>query len=198
MNIHKLSVILAIFALLLSVGAVNATETFLGKGDDVTKAFELNEGVAIFGFEHDGEHNFIVELYNAETGKQEDLLANEIGEYSGETIIAVKDSGKRQLNVKADGNWEVTFEQPKEVSGKSLPQNFHGKGDDVVGPVELKRGLVKFEGVHAGEHNFIVELYESNGRDRELVFNEIGPYEGKQLVEVKTSGNYYIGVVGND
>ncbi|MGB2728516.1 MAG: PGF-CTERM sorting domain-containing protein [Halobacteriota archaeon] len=211
MNIHKLSAILAIFALLLSVAAVNAAGTFSGRGDDLTRAFELNEGIAIFGFEHDGDSNFIVWLYNAETGEQEELLANEIGEYSGKTMVAVKDdeilavdTGKHQLNVEADGNWKITLEQPTEVSGRGLPQTFGGKGDDVVGPVELKKGSVKFEGTHKGSGNFIVELHESNGRDWELVFNEIGSYEGKQLVSVGTgilaipSGNYYISVVGDD
>lgn len=200
---HKLSAILTIFVLVLFVVVANAAGTFSGKGDDVTKAFELHEGVAIFEFEHDGSSNFIVLLYSAETGEREDLLANEVGRYQGKTIVAVQDSsystiksGKYQLDVQADGNWRMTFEQPKEVSGESLPQSFKGSRDDVVGPIELKRGSVKFDCTHEGYSNFIIGLYESNGKDRELIVNEIGPYTGKQLEEIGTSDSYFISIVG--
>lgn len=209
---HRLCVILTIVALLLSVVGVKATETFSGEGNDVTKVFELQEGVAIFDFEH-GKGNFFVNLYNAETGSLSEYLYTDsimpeiekkkkvfkVNNRTG-TLQSKLNPGKYLLEIKARGNWTITLEQPTEVSGESLPQTFRGRDDNkVFGPVKLKRGLVTVNCIHEGEGLFGVELYESNGEEKIHIIKTFEPYyKGTELVEVENNGNYYVHIFGNN
>ena len=92
-------------------------QTFQGKGCYVTLFFSLKEGLATFDMTHDGESNFIVELL-AYNGTLVDILANEIGSYSGKKAIGVKknnligaEPGMHILSVTADGNWSISVSQ---------------------------------------------------------------------------------------
>lgn len=87
-------------------------ENFSGSGYEVTEPLELEAGNVVFSFYHDGSSNFIVTLYH-EDGSYQELLANEIGYYDGETSVSIGyDSyqpppGTYYLDVTADGNWEI-------------------------------------------------------------------------------------------
>ena len=86
--------------------------TYSGAGDDVPSPFML-ENVK-FELSHDGDSNFIVQLFN-DDGEYVKLLVNEIGEYDGSVSIKVSDGGYpadtskgiHYLDITADGNWEV-------------------------------------------------------------------------------------------
>ncbi|MCK5261717.1 MAG: PKD domain-containing protein [Thermoplasmatales archaeon] len=166
--------------------------TLSGSGDDVTSSFNLKEGIAIFHMTHNGGRNFIIWLYNADTGEKEELLVNEIGSYSGSGIVGVTTGwsgaspGRYLLDVTADGSWQVDIEQPNPSSATSLPQTFTGRGADVPSPFMLEsgKGAVKFKMHHDGSRNFIIWLYHISGDREELLVNEISNYDGSTLVSV--------------
>jgi len=166
--------------------------TFSGSGDDITSSFYLNEGIAIFYMTHHGGSNFIIWLYNADTGERKELLVNEIGSYSGSGLIGVTTEwsgvspGKYVLEVTAGGSWQVTVEQPSPSTAVYLPQTITGRGADVPSPftIEGGKGAVKFNMHHDGSRNFIIWLYNVNGDREELLVNEIGNYDGSKLVSV--------------
>ena len=68
-----------------------------GTGDDV---FIWDGSRTIAAINHDGSRNFVVWLFS---GSGRDLLVNDIGPFSGETVI---DEGVFEIN--ADGNWSIT------------------------------------------------------------------------------------------
>ena len=167
-------------------------KTLSGYGDDVSSSFDLNEGIAIFDMTYSGGSNFIIWLYNADTGERKELLVNEIGSYSGSGLIGVTTGGsgvspgKYVLEVTASGSWQVTVEQPSPSTAVSLPQTITGRGADVPSPfmIESGKGAVKFTMHHDGSRNFIIWLYNVNGKREELLVNEIGNYDGSKLVSV--------------
>jgi len=88
-----------------------------GKGCDVSPFFVLVEGLTTFDMTHNGDSNFAIQLFSA-NGEMEELLANEIGSYSGKKAIGVKQGniigarpGIHILSVTADGNWTLSISQ---------------------------------------------------------------------------------------
>lgn len=160
-------------------------EQFSGSGQTVTDSFSHGGPAMVVVFEHDGSSNFIVELVNAETGETEEILVNKIGETSGAIAIPAGSSDEYRLNIDADGAWSIEVAEPLPQEGdiEQLPAEASGTGPDVVGPIELNGNTV-VSGEHNGESNFIVravdELAMFNS-DQELIFNEIGQFEGETL-----------------
>ncbi|MEA3238683.1 MAG: hypothetical protein U9Q94_02750, partial [Candidatus Bipolaricaulota bacterium] len=164
--------------------------TLSGTGDSATEVFTLTEGLATFEMHHSGSSNFAVWLYDT-NGKAVDLLANEIGPYSGTALEGVQaDSmaavpGTYLLEVTADGAWEITIQQPSYASGEALPWSDNGTGDAVTGPFELSTGTIKFALNHSGSSNFVVWLYRTDGKAEDLLVNKIGAYHGSKIVGVQ-------------
>ena len=80
--------------------------SFSGSGDSVTDAFTAN-GFTTFTATHSGDHNFVVRLLDADSGKLVHLLVNEIGDYSGQVAKGL-DGGTYKITITADGPWSVT------------------------------------------------------------------------------------------
>jgi len=168
--------------------------TFKGTGDTVTESFTLEKGIAIFHIHHTGYSNFIIWLYNADTGEREELLVNEIGSYDGSTLLGVTSGylgdvseGNYILEITADGSWEVDIEQPLVKEATEPPISLSGNGDSVPPPFVLDSGLVTFHMHHTGYSNFIIWLYNADGEREELLVNEIGSYDGSTLVSVSNA-----------
>lgn len=87
-------------------------QTMSGSGPSVSIPLQLAAGTVIFNMTHDGSSNFAVILWS-DDGEYEDLIANEIGAYSGETSVTVGTGllqvspGIAWLNIAADGNWTI-------------------------------------------------------------------------------------------
>lgn len=81
-----------------------------GKGDKVTGLINATQSRYVVKLSHDGQRNFIVKvhLYNGKWYDYE-LIANEIGKYNGETIIALDKGKQYYIEVMADGNWTIDF-----------------------------------------------------------------------------------------
>ena len=74
-----------------------------------TPFFTLKSGIATFKMTHNGSANFAVILYDS-YGNNIDLLANEIGPYSGSQVVPVQ-SGTYILDVEANGTWSIDITQ---------------------------------------------------------------------------------------
>ncbi len=167
-----------------------ANVTMTGTTDKVTDKFALQAGVTIFHLIYEGTGNFAVTLKDT-NGGYVDLLANEIGVYSGETLIGVKTDnivgakpGDHFLDVQASGSWTVIVEQPRISSGLALPQNLAGNGAQAYFPIALTSGVAVFNMTHSGSSNFAVTLWADDGDYVDLLANEIGDYSGERSVTV--------------
>lgn len=82
-----------------------------GKGDTVTKLITPPSALTKVKLTHDGERNFIVKIYAYNGSKYEyNLLANQIGAYSGETVATLNTGKQYYIQIKADGNWTIDLE----------------------------------------------------------------------------------------
>jgi len=171
-------------------------QSFSGSGQTVEQGIDIEGGLVVVEGEHDGERNFQMSLAN--DSEFDDSFINVIGEFDG-AQAALIEGGEYILDVNADGNWEVTIRQPRSGQGEELPTSFAGNGPDVVGPVQFGGTNVAI-GEHDGERNFQVEIYPMTGSFGELVFNEIGEFEGETTfsfsgvgwIDINASGNWGI------
>lgn len=74
-----------------------------GKGDNVVLVNPPTSGLVTATFTHKGSANFVVTAYG--TDGSVNLLVNEIGHYSGDSLIP---DGTGLLQIEADGSWSVS------------------------------------------------------------------------------------------
>lgn len=101
----------------------------------------------------------------------------------------------------SDGNIVENTSQCVTAKEVNQTQTFSGNTADVTKEFYLKPGLVLITGSYKGERNFIVHLLDSKGSTVDLVFNEIGDYNGKHATQIKNEGYYRLaieGIVGLD
>ena len=157
--------------------------TISGTGDIVTEAFEIKSNFMIINSSDNGSSNFIVRLHGV--NGSEDGLVNEIGPYSGQQFKEI-DPGEYRLEVKSEGNWEITFDPNIPKEGQQSPLS--GYGDKVV-MLNIEAGNYILNATDNGSSNFIVRVNDSSG-----LVNEIGPYSGQSIAKFSDSGLYAIQV----
>lgn len=87
--------------------AAPAPASFTGAGTTATPKFSLKEGLIRVTLQHDGQHNFIVQLLDS-TGKHVgSSWANETGVVNQTKAIRVPADGDYLLDITADGNWVI-------------------------------------------------------------------------------------------
>jgi hypothetical protein len=151
-----------------------------------------NPGVASISYA--GGSNFSVASLDSSL-KEQDLLVNTIGHYTGTVLFNVSQGiDAQQLQVTASGPWSITLE-----SIRSLPSftgsTASGKGDAVL----IYGGPAGAATIHSsGSGNFVVWEY---GNDSNLLVNEIGAYSGTvvmsagpALIAVESTGPWSIAV----
>jgi hypothetical protein len=79
--------------------------SFSGYGDGIVSFKITGSGLRVFMMTYKGLHNFIVELKD-EKGDYVDLLANEIGSYSGKKSASLT-AGTYKLDVTSSGPWTI-------------------------------------------------------------------------------------------
>lgn len=152
-------------------------QSFSDSGAVVEDDIEIEGGLTVVDATHtSGEGNFQVHLVPSE-GEFDEMFVNEIGEYEGQTAALIE-GDTYQLDVEADGDWEIEIRQPRAASGDSLPQSIGDEINQVYGPFEFDNSHTA-TGEHTGDGNFIVHVYPPEGDFGEMVFNEIGEYEGE-------------------
>jgi len=173
-------------------------QSFSGSGAAVERDIEIEGGLTVIEASHNGESNFQVSLVPDEGFDV--LFINVIGDFDGSQAELVE-GGTYLLDIEADGGWSITVKQPRATSGSSPPDSFSGRGPDVVGPIEFD-GTHIAEGSHSGEGNFQVRVMPMEGSFSELVFNEIGNFNGETTfsyrglgwVDVNADGSWQIDI----
>lgn len=160
--------------------------TFSGDSDDVTEPFDIEGGFTSFDMVHDGESNFQVELIDTDSGDTQEHLANEIGEWEGLLPYEVP-RGEYVLDITADGNWEIIVRQPRHTleDAESVPVMGEDEYPNYLGPIEFE-GFHRIAGRYEGDGNFVVWLLDDDGGEVDLLFNEVGEFEGENTY----SGNH--------
>lgn len=169
-----------------------------GKSDSLSDVFYIDEGVLLVDAVHSGRSNFIVRIF-PESGDFRTLSISHIGSYSGRRIHAVSEGpftinpGAHRVEVMADGEWRLDLLQaPTTGRGIPLPVSEAGKGDAVVGPVEISAGTTPVHLTHTGSSNFLFEAINVNGIQTEHLVNEIGVYDGSVALSASESNNPFI------
>lgn len=159
--------------------------SFDGETPAVTDEFTLEEALSVFAFEHEAEDdiaNFIVEL----EGERDELLVNELDDVIGATATPTP-AGEYLMDIDAAGPWEIVVGQPSAPDDeiRTVPAAVSDEGPAVVGALEVA-DTVTVRGEHTGESNFIVHAYDEDDSDifdGELIFNEIGDFEGETRMD---------------
>lgn len=168
-----------------TANAQSAPIDLSGRGQKASEQFDLEQGLSVFTMNHTGGSNFAVKLLDS-SGKMVDLLANDIGNFTGEKAVGVTTPGKYLLDISADGPWTIKVEQPRPESAPSVPKEFTGKGQQVSEPFSTGKGLATIEMTHNGSSNFAVRLLDKSGNMVELLANEIGAFTGSKATSVET------------
>ena len=168
--------------------------TLTGSGQQATSKFTLKKGLSIFKIKHTGgNRNFTAYLVDG-SGEELNLLANEIGSANVSKATNIRSDGDYLLNVNADGNWEITIEQPRSNNASST-RTFTGSGQQATELFNLDKGLKTFKITHTGKSgNFTVYLVDNEGNDLDLLANEIGAANTSKAVGIRESGIYLLNV----
>lgn len=170
-------------------------QNFAGTGEEVREGITIEGGLTVLEATHSGESNFQVTFAG---GQYDTYFVNAIGDYDGSTAELVEE-GEYIMDVTADGSWEITVRQPRSGDGAPLPVSYTGNGPDVVGPVRFD-GTGVASGSHDGDSNFQVTVLPMTGSFGEVVFNEIGSFDGETTysasgigwIEVVADGNWSV------
>jgi hypothetical protein len=184
-----LIIFILIFSILSTTAFADATiKNILGGGDTITDPFHLPEGSLIFSMQSSGEGNFIAWLLDENREKIE-LLANEIGLFSGSRGIGIPKTGDYSLAVKASNLWSVKILKPNKAENEkfSLISGSGAKGTHLY---HIDSGLKSFKTEYLGEGNFIVWLLNEKGRKIAILANEIGTFSGVKETNIPSSGFY--------
>jgi len=172
-----------------------APQKLTGSGMKVTSLNVARESPVVIKGTHRGESNFIVDVLG---GDYPDNAFNEIGNYSGATVLTGLSVGKHRVKVNADGPWTLTVTQPDPPANPSgIPGAVTGKGSAVVwvrASADIEPIIV---GRHRGESNFIVDLMTPDGSGEENLFNEIGDFTGETTTSIP-AGDYQMSVQTDD
>ena len=152
-----------------------------GTGDYVAQGLKV-KNYGVLHITHSGSENFIVKLYKNK--EYENLLVNTIGNYTGDVLV--DGSGEYELEIKADGNWNITSDGLT-IDDKT---SFSGKGDSVTGITSTGTGNWKI--TNNGSGNFIVKEYGVSSGYMDLLVNEIGSYSG--VVKTTSSDDIFFAV----
>jgi hypothetical protein len=88
----------------------------IGKGQRASNLFNLREGLTVFKFLHRGTGHCAIWLKD-KNGKDVELIANEIGKFTGSKSVSVKKRGKFLVDVEADSDakWSINVRLPSKT-----------------------------------------------------------------------------------
>jgi hypothetical protein len=159
--------------------------TFTGSGDSVVDISTKWEGPALLHIIGPTVHdNFAVWTYD--TSGDKDLIINTIGAYDGRIPIQLSDRDLPvvTLEIEAGGEWtvEILPISKEFVEILEAPGIFEGKGDNMIG---VKGSASTITAKCNKDVNFAIWSYSAT-QGRDLLFNEIGPYEGTKVLPKDT------------
>ena len=98
-------------------------------------------------------------------------------------------------------------EKLKEEEGKDTKQEgleekrpiiLFGFGQEASEKFVLEKGLVRFNLVYKGQHNFIVWLLDNTGKKIELLVNTIGYFHGSKAIGINETGIYLLDISADE
>ncbi|GAA4183974.1 hypothetical protein GCM10022252_12130 [Streptosporangium oxazolinicum] len=180
-RIFALLTVLASTALLtppaqaVTTAQTSAATTYRGEGDRLLRV-RATAKPGIVKITHDGEGYFSVWSLNP-SGKEDDLLANQVGPYKGTAAFNTGASNRTAaFSIKADGAW--TLQVLPLTKARSWSITSRGTGDDVLRLSSTSRGLRSLKVRHSGDGYFSVWTLDANGRIHNLVASKVGTYAG--------------------
>lgn len=157
-----------------------------GDGQSVTDPFTLDSGLAIIGFDFEGDgsvENYILEL----AGARDNIVVNALNPVTGAGAVPAE-SGEYRFDVDGPAAWALQVGQPvapaEEI--RTVSAEASGEGRAVVGPLETLE-TTTVSATYEGGGNFIVEAYLESAAgllDSEIVVNELGSFEGETLMDI--------------
>jgi hypothetical protein len=174
---------------------------FSGQGNEATQLYALDAGLIRCDYTYAGEHNFIVQVLDSQ-GNWAAVVANEIGSCEGSSAGTIGSPGDYLLNVTAAGDWTVRCEANARGTQPSPWQpvvifELAGLGNEATDFVHLESGVLRGDYTYAGEHNFIVEVLDSQGNWAAVIANEIGSCEGSTVASIASAGDYLSNVTAD-
>ncbi|ELY57848.1 polysaccharide deacetylase family protein [Natronococcus jeotgali] len=158
-----------------------------------SETVELDEGLVVAEFSHEGNGDFVVELDG-------DVLTAASGSTTGESVATVG-GGTAEFAVEADGSWSIEITQPAVHADdlEELPVERSGSGSGYVGPLWTEGG-VSLSPTHDGDGTFIVDGYGADG-SREQIVNKTGSFDnsrsyaagGTVWINVEADGDWTLG-----
>lgn len=160
-----------------------------GSGDDVVE-IDIPNVPVIATFTHTGGSNFAVWSLDA-AFENIDLLVNTIGAYDGTRPMQFDGEGVSGFEISAGGAWTYVIAPLSETEQVECPTE--GEGDDVVAVTNFMSGGGAADLTFDADANFAIWAWGAEGRD--LIVNDIGPYEGTVRVQ---SGLFLWDITGNE
>jgi hypothetical protein len=80
---------------------------------------------------------------------------------------------------------------------ESAPIKFSGKSSQATAKFKYSGGLCLWKVKHNGTSNFQVHLLDTKGREIDTCINEIGRYDGTQVIPIKKAGEYMLNVTAD-
>lgn len=166
-----------------------------GSGDSILQ-IELPAGpdsIGIASITHTGSSNFSIWALD-ENLEQDDLLVNEIGNYTGTVPFNLSTSVRiTAFEISADGPWTVTLKDVLTLREIEQGSTATGEGPDAL----LYNGETTIGEIsHQGQSNFAVWSY---GQESDLLVNEIGSYSGQvrwqsgpALIQISADGPWSV------
>lgn len=167
-----------------------------GKGQMVSKKFTLQGGLVTYHATHSGSSNFIVYILDGATGAEVTSIVNEIGKVDATKAVQLKKGGTYAVQVQADGDWKVTFEQPRPTEAPEGPQVYNGNGTSLSPFFHADGGLLVIGGTYQGDGRVAIRLRDANGQVVEQIANQVGTFSGSKGVSVQP-GIYFLELYGN-
>lgn len=165
-----------------------------GRGDSIIK---LPSGVTagLVSMQYSGSSNFAVNVIDASNQATGDLLANEIGSWTGNAPFGINSFGEApaKLEVTGQGSWTIKIAPLSTAKRIGVPGA--GKG---TGTFLYTGDVSDWTMTHKGSSNFSVITIGTDGTS-DLLVNEIGKYAGTVaaspgpvLIEIGADGAWTI------
>ena len=156
-----------------------ASEVYSGSGDQIVD-LKLTKKTSIVTFTHQGTSNFAVWAKD-KNAENIDLLVNEVGNYSGTTLVYPSGKSLKYLEITADGTWTADFKSLTSAR-KWSKKIIEGTGDDVIQLSKSLASSTKLKINFSGNGNFAVWTFDKNGKRLDLKVNEVGNYVGTKFL----------------
>ncbi len=86
----------------------------------------------------------------------------------------------------------------QEGVGKKKPIILFGTGQEASEKFVLEEGLVRFNFLYKGQHNFIVWLLDNTGKKVELLVNKTGYFDGSKAIRIDKTGIYLLDISADE